>query len=162
VKALQTNTITHSKQLSCLYSEEKIMRKMTFWLVLMAFLALFLVACGGGDDGGGAAGAAEEPAAAEDALAGDATAGEPLFQGTCSACHGPDAKGMPNLGKDMTTSEFIANSSDAELLAFVKVGRSVSDPANTTNVDMPPKGGNPALSDQDLADIIAFIRTLEE
>ncbi|WP_416201847.1 hypothetical protein [Thermoflexus sp.] len=25
---------------------------------------------------------------------------------------------------------------------------------------MPPKGGNPALTDQDLADIIAFIRTL--
>ena len=138
------------------------MRKMTFWLILMAFLALFLVACGGGDDGGAADEPAEESAAAEDALVGDAAAGEPLFQSTCSACHGTDAKGMPNLGKDMTISEFIAGSSDAELLAFVKVGRSVSDPDNTTNVDMPPKGGNPVLSDQDLADIIAFIRTLEE
>jgi disulfide bond formation protein DsbB len=128
----------------------------------MAFLALFLVACGGGDDGGAADEPAEESAAAEDALTGDAAAGDPLFQSTCSACHGPDAKGMPNLGKDMTGSAFIADSSDAELLDFVKVGRSVSDPANTTNVDMPPKGGNPALSDQDLADIIAFIRTLQE
>jgi disulfide bond formation protein DsbB len=27
-------------------------------------------------------------------------------------------------------------------------------------VDMPPKGGNPALTDQDLYDVIAFIRTL--
>ena len=69
---------------------------------------------------------------------------------------------MPNLGKDMTTSEFIANSTDAELLAFVKVGRPPGDPANTTGVDMPAKGGNPALSDEDLADIIAYIRTLEE
>jgi disulfide bond formation protein DsbB len=138
------------------------MRKSTYLLILMAFLALFLVACGGGDDGDAADEPAEESAAAEDALVGDAAAGEPLFQSTCSACHGTDAKGMPNLGKDMTISEFIAGSSDAELLAFVKVGRSVSDPDNTTNVDMPPKGGNPVLSDQDLADIIAFIRTLEE
>ena len=116
------------------------MRKMTFWLILMAFLALFLVACGGGDDGGAADEAAEESAAAEDALVGDAAAGESKFQATCSACHGPDAKGMPNLGKDMTISEFIADSSDAELLAFVKVGRPPGDPANTTGVDMPAKG----------------------
>jgi mono/diheme cytochrome c family protein len=138
------------------------MRKMTFWLILMAFLALFLVACGGGDDGGAADEPAEESAAVEDALSGDAAAGESKFQSTCSACHGPDAKGMPNLGKDMTISEFIAGSSDAELLAFIKVGRAPGDAANTTGVDMPAKGGNPALSDQDLANIIAYIRTLEE
>ena len=134
------------------------MRKSTFLLILMAFLALFLVACGGGDDGGDS-GAAEEAASIP---AGDAAAGDGKFQATCAACHGPDAKGLPNLGKDMTTSEFILGSSDAELLEFIKVGRSVSDPANTTNVDMPPKGGNPALSDEDLADIIAYMRTLEE
>ena len=134
------------------------MRKSTFLLILMIFLALFLVACGGGDSG-----AAEEPAEEVASIPeGDAAAGDGKFQATCSACHGPDAKGLPNLGKDMTTSEFIKGSSDAELLAFIKVGRSVSDPANTTNVDMPPKGGNPALSDEDLADIIAFMRTLEE
>ena len=44
----------------------------------------------------------------------------------------------------------------------LKTGRSTSDPANTTGVDMPPKGGNPALTDQDLLDIIAYIRTLEK
>ncbi len=138
------------------------MRKPTFLLILMVFLALFLVACGGGDDGGDS-GAAGEPADQTASLPeGDAAAGEGMFQATCSACHGPDAKGLPNLGKDMTTSEFIKGSSDAELLAFIKVGRSVSDPANTTNVDMPPKGGNPALSDEDLADIVAYMRTLEE
>lgn len=138
------------------------MRNSTFLFILMALLAMFLVACGGGDDGGNG-GAAEEPA--EEAAAipeGDAAAGEGKFVATCAACHGPDAKGMPNLGKDMTTSEFIANSTDAELLAFVKVGRPPGDPANTTGVDMPAKGGNPALSDEDLADIIAYIRTLEE
>lgn len=137
------------------------MRKPAFLIIWLALLALLLVACGGGNNGD--SGAAEEPAEeAVAAPAGDATAGEGKFVATCSACHGSDAKGLPNLGKDMTISEFIKGSTDAELLAFIKVGRSVSDPANTTGVDMPPKGGNPALSDQDLADIIAYIRTLEE
>jgi len=139
------------------------MRKMNLLLVLMAFLALFLVACGGGDDGGGDSETVDEPAEETAAMPeGDVEAGEGKFQSTCAACHGPDAKGLPNLGKDMTTSEFIGGSSDAELLAFVKTGRPIGDPANTTGVDMPPKGGNPALSDQDLADIIAFIRTLNQ
>lgn len=139
------------------------MRKLTFLLMLMAFLALFLVACGGGDDSGGGSEAADDQTEETAGIpTGDAAAGETKFQATCAACHGPDAKGLPNLGKDMTTSEFISSSSNAELLAFVKTGRPPGDPANTTGVDMPPKGGNPTLTDQDLADIIAYIRTLEE
>lgn len=128
------------------------MRKLVFLFTLAMVLALLLAACGGGDE------SSSEPAASQ----GDAAAGEPLFQGTCAACHGSDAKGLPNLGKDMTTSTFIASSSDDELLAFVKVGRPVSDPDNTTGVDMPPKGGNPALTDEQLLDIIAYIRTVQE
>ena len=62
----------------------------------------------------------------------------------------------------MTTSEFIAGLSDEELIAFVKVGRRISDPLSTTGVDMPPKGGNPALTDEQLIDIIAFIRTIHK
>ena len=56
---------------------------------------------------------------------------------------------------------FVADRSDTEMLAFVKTGRPASDPLNTTGVDMPPKGGNPALSDQDLMDVIAHVRTLK-
>ncbi|MCZ7668550.1 MAG: cytochrome c [Chloroflexi bacterium] len=85
-----------------------------------------------------------------------------LFVGTCLACHGEGGKGIEGLGKDMTTSEFIKGLSDAELLEFIKVGRSSTDPANTTGVDMPLRGGNPALTDDDIADIIAYMRTLEK
>jgi disulfide bond formation protein DsbB len=126
------------------------MRKIQILFLLTVVMALLLVACGGSDE------PADEPAAA----AGDATAGEPLFQGTCSACHGPDAKGLPALGKDLTASEFFQGNSDEELLAFVKVGRDANDPANTTGVAMLPKGGNPALSDEDILNIIAYVRTL--
>ncbi len=34
--------------------------------------------------------------------------------------------------------------------------------ANTTKVDMPPKGGNPALKDDDLVNIAAFLRSLQK
>lgn len=93
---------------------------------------------------------------------GDAAAGEKAFAGTCSACHGPKGEGIQGLGKDMTASEFIAGKSDDELVAFIKVGRDPSDPLNTTGVAMPPKGGNPALGDNDLYNIIAFIRTIHK
>jgi len=94
------------------------------------------------------------------ALQGNPEKGRELFLGTCASCHGQDAKGLPGLGKDLTASVFVKQQTDAQLLEFIKRGRPATDPANTTGVDMPPKGGNPALTDQDLADIVAFIRTL--
>lgn len=40
------------------------------------------------------------------------------------------------------------------------VGRSLGDPLNTTGVTMPAKGNNPALTDEDLSNIVAYLRTL--
>ncbi|MCC6167409.1 MAG: cytochrome c [Caldilineaceae bacterium] len=97
---------------------------------------------------------------AEEVAAGDPVKGKELFATTCAACHGPAGEGVQGLGKDMTTSTFIADQSDAELLAFIKVGRAPTDPLNTTGVLMPPKGGNPALTDEQLMDIIAYIREI--
>jgi len=95
-------------------------------------------------------------------VAGDAAKGKALFGSTCAACHGPTATGVKGLGKDLTTSKFIASLTDDELLAFVKRGRDMSDPLNTTGIAMPPKGGNPALQDEQLQDIIAFIRSIHK
>ena len=47
-------------------------------------------------------------------------------------------------------------------MEFIKVGRDPSDPLNTTDVAMPPKGGNPALDNDDLYDIVSYIRTLQQ
>jgi disulfide bond formation protein DsbB len=69
---------------------------------------------------------------------------------------------LTGLGEDLTGSTFAKGLSDADLIAFVKKGRPASDPANTTKVDMPPKGGNPTLTDQDLTDIVAYVRTLQK
>ncbi len=86
--------------------------------------------------------------------------GKALYMVTCPACHGPDALGIPGLGKDMTTSAFIESKSDEELVTFIKRGRAVDDPLNTTGVPMPPMGANPALSDTELLAIVQFIRSL--
>jgi disulfide bond formation protein DsbB len=104
---------------------------------------------------------APEPAQAPaQASAGDVTTGQMLFTNTCSACHGPTGQGIQGLGKDLTQSEFVSGQSDNELLAFIKIGRGPTDPLNTTGIAMPPKGGNPALNDGDLQNIIAFLRTI--
>ncbi len=125
------------------------MKRFRITILSLAVAALALAACGGG-------------APAATAPAGDATHGQTLFAGTCAACHGPDAKGLPGLGKNLVTSTFAKGKTDAELIAFIKTGRPVTDPLNTTGVAMPPKGGNAAFTDQDLADIVAYIRTLEK
>jgi mono/diheme cytochrome c family protein len=85
--------------------------------------------------------------------------GETLFL-SCSACHGPDAMGVTGLGKNLVESEFTDSLSDDELVAFIKVGRPIWDAANTTGIDMPPKGGNPILNDDDIQAIVAYLRTL--
>ena len=92
---------------------------------------------------------------------GDPAAGREAFLSTCVACHGPDAKGVPGLGKDLTTSEFLRTQTNEQMLAFLIAGRPASDPLNTTGVDMPPRGGNPVFTDVDLQNIVAYLRTLQ-
>lgn len=80
---------------------------------------------------------------------------------TCTACHGPNGEAKPKLGKDLRTSQFIAGKSDAQMAMFLKLGRNTWDADNTTGVAMPPKGGNPMVTDQNLEDIVQFIRFLQ-
>lgn len=88
--------------------------------------------------------------------------GQQLFAATCTACHGPQGQGIPHLGKDLRTGKFAAESTDAQLADLIAEGRAANDPLNTTHVPMPPKGGNPALSAQDIFDIVAYVRQLQK
>ncbi|MBL8164934.1 MAG: c-type cytochrome, partial [Anaerolineae bacterium] len=85
--------------------------------------------------------------------------GQQLFA-LCAACHGADARGLPNLGKDLVASEFVAGLTDEALLEFIKIGRPIWDPLNTTGIDMPGKGGNPAMTDEQIVAVIAYVRSL--
>jgi len=114
----------------------------------------------GGEEAAAEAGDAHEEKAAEETV--DLELGRKIAYETCASCHGRDLRGMPKNGKNLVTSEFVAQKSDAELLAFLKVGRQPFDPANTTGVAMPPRGGNPTLDDAKLKDVIAFLRVVQE
>jgi disulfide bond formation protein DsbB len=122
------------------------MHRTTFFVVLLA--AALLSACGSGGQ-------------ATPTPFGDPAAGRQAYLATCVACHGQDAMGVPGLGKDLTTSTFVPSQTNEQLLAFLQTGRPASDPLNTTGVDMPPRGGNPAFSDTDLQNIVAYLRTLQ-
>ncbi len=115
-------------------------------ITLLIFLTTALVACGGG---GGA------PAAEKATQQGKVT-----YDRVCATCHGRDANGIPMLGSGLRDNEQVRSQSDKQLVKFLKEGRAGSDPLNTTGVDMPPKGGDPSLTDQDLANIVAYLRTL--
>lgn len=126
-------------------------------LIVFAVLALALAACGGGSsDGGSDTTATTAPSGGS----GDIAAGSAVYAGTCVACHGGNAEGIEGLGKPLAPSDFVKDNSEQELAAFIAVGRPAGDPANTQGVDMPPKGGNPSLDDQDLLDVAAYLKSL--
>ncbi len=118
-------------------------------------LGLILAACGGAQP---AATATPEPEPAEAKTANNK--GQELFTQICAVCHGPDGTGLPNLGKDLVESEFVGGLTDEQLLGYIKTGRDVDNPLNTTGVAMPPNGGRPDLSDDELLSIIAHMRTI--
>ena len=91
----------------------------------------------------------------------DLDSGRELFLSTCSACHGAAGQGMPNQGPDVRNSQLVARSSDQEMLAFVARGRVPGEPGNKTGLAMPPRGGNGALSDRQIGQIIKYVRTLQ-
>lgn len=88
--------------------------------------------------------------------------GKGLFAQGCNACHGDDARGRPGLGKDLAHSAFVKSQAAPQLVAFLKRGRDINDPLNTTRVPMPPKGGNPALNDKQLGDIVSYVRSIQQ
>jgi disulfide bond formation protein DsbB len=110
--------------------------------------AVLLAACGGGS-GGESTG----PLTA-------AQKGAKVYLRLCAICHGRDANGIPNLGKGLRNNPFVQGKTDAELVEFLKVGRPATDPLNITGVNMPPMGGDPSLTEEDLQNLVAFLRTL--
>lgn len=130
-------------------------------LVLALTVALVGSLSGCGDDGGGPAPGdkpRKAPIRTKPQQVGP-TAAE-LFRSTCSACHGPDARGIAGMGKNLTTSELVDTWSAEEFVEFLKVGRQAGHPLNTTGIAMPPRGGNPALTDSDLRSIAEYVKEL--
>jgi mono/diheme cytochrome c family protein len=107
---------------------------------LLAFTLAFTVACGDKDTGtGGDSGASEVDAIL--ALTGDATAGATTFGNVCAGCHGADGAS----GYAANLVEEIPSKDDAFIVNIIINGDG---------------GGMPAqdLSDQEVADVLAYVR----
>jgi len=92
----------------------------------------------------------------------DAHPGYQLYISSCAACHGDGAEGVEGIGLPLTTSGFVRGESDDDLVKFIKMGRPIWDANNTTGIDMPPKGGNPAITDDQLQQIVEYLRALQD
>jgi cytochrome c oxidase cbb3-type subunit 3 len=85
------------------------------------------------------------------------SAGEAIFkgQGACFACHGADAKGMPNLGANLTDSVWVH--SDGSYAGIVKT---ITDGTRSASgVTMPPDGGA-SLSAEAVKEVAAYVWSL--
>ncbi len=91
-----------------------------------------------------------------------ASRGNVQYVASCSTCHGPEGNGVKGLGKSLITSTYVKQHSNEELAAMIQTGREADHPLNSTGVVMPPKGGNAALTDADLLDIVFFLRTINK
>lgn len=79
----------------------------------------------------------------------------PQFEQNCVMCHGADARGVEGLGVDLVDSAFVAKSSAAELVAFLKQGRMPDDPASRTQRPMP---GFSWIAETDLQAIASYLK----
>jgi disulfide bond formation protein DsbB/mono/diheme cytochrome c family protein len=89
-----------------------------------------------------------------------AARGKVLFQQNCAECHGASGEGALAGVKPLIQSAVLRNNSDAQVLAFLQAGRATNDPHNVSGIAMPAKGGHATLTDANLADLVAYMRTL--
>ena len=114
-------------------------------------VVLLLSACGGGGADGAADASADGP---NPVLAGtgEVAAGEELFANNCAQCHGVDANGT-NQGPSFLNDVYVpSHHADGAFLIAVRNG---VQPHHWDFGPMPPR---PGLSDQDVADIVAWVR----
>jgi len=86
--------------------------------------------------------------------------GQGIFQGAglCTACHGPDAKGIPNLGANLTDTEWLhSKGTYDDIVKQVMTG--VTADKSTSGTVMPPKGGS-SITDAQVKAVAAYVWSL--
>jgi mono/diheme cytochrome c family protein len=121
--------------------EEKRMSYRHFVPLLFLFGVVALVLAGG------KAGRAAEPAI-------DLQAGKAVYGETCVACHGEDGQGVVPGMPDFTDREGSLSKPDSILLENMANG--IQNPGAL--MAMPPHGGNHDLTEQDLKNVLAYLR----
>jgi mono/diheme cytochrome c family protein len=98
------------------------------------------------------------PSASAAALPGDPAKGQALYGANCASCHGASLTG--GIGPALNPIEKLPNVANpldpTFLIGIITQGRihQAGDPRQT---DMPAKGGNSALTEQDVKDLASYI-----
>ncbi|HVA91994.1 MAG TPA: cytochrome c [Chloroflexota bacterium] len=98
------------------------------------------------------------PSASAVALPGDPTKGAALFGANCTSCHGASLTG--GIGPALNPIEKlpgVTNPLDPAFLIGIITNGRVHQAGDPRQTDMPAKGGNSALTDQDVKDLAAYI-----
>jgi mono/diheme cytochrome c family protein len=97
------------------------------------------------------------------APSGDVAAGKAKFDQNCALCHGPEgkgdgpgSKGLNPQPRNFHDAAYMSGRTDEQLHKVIKEGGA----ANGFSPVMPPWGGT--LSDQDINNVIAYIRTFSK
>lgn len=88
--------------------------------------------------------------------------GKTVYEGAgiCSSCHGPAGAGIPNLGADLTDSEWVH--SDGSYAAIVEtITNGVTADESSSGVPMPAKGGT-TISEDDVKATAAYVWSLSK
>jgi len=85
--------------------------------------------------------------------AGDPKAGDAVYHETCVACHGEDGKGAVPGAPDFTKKGGPLSKPHKVLTQHIENGFQESG----VPLSMPPKGGNPALNEQQIKDVHAYL-----
>ncbi|HEY2598354.1 MAG TPA: cytochrome c [Candidatus Dormibacteraeota bacterium] len=98
------------------------------------------------------------PSASAVALPGDPSKGQALYAANCASCHGVSLTG--NIGPALNPIyklPDVANPLDPTFLIDIITNGRVHKPGDPGSVNMPAKGGNSNLTDQDIKDIVSYI-----
>jgi mono/diheme cytochrome c family protein len=109
-------------------------------------------------ESGGPAEVETTPEVGQGGLTGTALEGQTTYLRFCAVCHGPNGEGVESLGKGFQDSDFIDSLSDDELAQFIEQGRNADDRINETGIEMLPYGGQPYLTDDQLSQLVDYIR----
>ncbi len=78
--------------------------------------------------------------------------------GLCGACHGPEAKGVPNLGSDLTDAEWVSGDGSYETILDA-ILKGVPAEKTSSGSPMPPRGGS-KITDEQVRAVAAYVYTL--